>query len=365
MVAQSIAIREDIALAPDEEALLEADLPAGVPTLEVVEEIPELTAAEEQLADVLAAEEIRGEAGDAADDPIWIYLREVRPVPLLKPAEEAMLGKAVARGRQAEAKLAAGVADPGERAQLEAEVERGRWARHRLLQANQRLVIGLAKRYLGRGLPFADLIQEGNLGLMRAIDKFDYRRGFRFSTYATWWVRQAMSRAIADQGRSVRVPVHMLEQTGRVVRAAQQLQQTLGRDPQPDEIAAELKLSPQKVAESLRVAQEPISLETPVGEEDDAYLSDFIADENTPEPLEVAVRSTLRDELSAVMGGLAERERRVLELRFGLADGTSHTLEETGSAVGVTRERARQIEAEALAKLRQPRNRARLREYLN
>ncbi|MHB1007205.1 MAG: sigma-70 family RNA polymerase sigma factor [Chloroflexota bacterium] len=363
MAATRLALRDEIE--PAEKQAIFEEIEAESTVAALVDEIPELTAGEEQMADRLAAENIRGEAGDAADDPIWIYLREVRPVPLLRPEEEMMLGKAIARGRQAEGKLVIAGLAPEERGVIMAETERARWARHRLLQANQRLVIGLAKRYLGRGLPFADLIQEGNLGLMRAIDKFDYRRGFRFSTYATWWVRQAMSRAIADQGRSVRVPVHMLEQTGRVVRTAAQLQQVLGREPEVAEIAASLKITPAKVAESLRVAQDPISLETPVGEEEDAYLSDFIADETMPEPAEAALRSTLRDELVEVLGGLADRERRVLELRFGLADGNVRTLEETGTAVGVTRERARQIEAEALAKLRQPRNRARLREYLN
>lgn len=360
MVAQRLAIPDEIGELEEEE-----EIGAASVNTDASDEIPELTAAEEALAVHLAASEVRGEAGDAADDPIWIYLREVRPVPLLRPDEEMLLGKAIARGRQAEAKLSVSGLSEEELAVIRADVERGRWGRQRLLQANQRLVIGLAKRYLGRGLPFADLIQEGNLGLMRAIDKFDYRRGFRFSTYATWWVRQAMSRAIADQGRSVRVPVHMLEQTGRVVRAAAHLQQTLGREPLPHEIGAHLNISSAKVSESLRVAQDPISLETPVGEEEDAYLSDFIADESMPEPAELALRSTLRDELDDVMNSLGDRERRVLELRFGLDDGNIRTLEETGTAVGVTRERARQIEAEALAKLRHPRNRARLRDYLN
>jgi RNA polymerase primary sigma factor len=328
------------------------------------QEIPELTEAELALADSLAVV-VRGEGGEATDDPIWVYLREVRPVPLLTAKEEALLGKAIARGFQAESRLVSARPGSGEHDLLRAESERGRWARQRLLEANQRLVIGLAKRSLGRGLAFADLIQEGNLGLMRAIEKFDYRRGFRFSTYATWWVRQSMSRAIADHGRSVRVPVHMLEQTTRVVRTAAHLQQELGREPATAEIARALQITPAKVLESLRVAQEAVSLETPVGEEEDAYLSDFIADENAPEPYAMAELSSLRDQLGEVLGNLGERERRVLELRFGLHDGTARTLEETGSAVGVTRERARQIESEALAKLRTPRNRDQLREYLN
>lgn len=329
--------------------------------------VPELTVAEMELAKSMAENDHLGDVGDATDDPIWIYLREVRPVPLLTPSEEMMLAKMVARGRQAEKKLATlpEGEETEERRELREQVEQGRWARQRLQQSNQRLVIGLAKRYIGRGLPFADLIQEGNLGLMRAIEKFDYRRGFRFSTYATWWVRQAMSRAIADQARTVRVPVHMLEQTGRVVRTAAQLEQRLGREAAPEEIARELNISPAKVIESLRVSQEPISLETPVGDEEDALLSDFIADDRLPEPVDLAMHSLLRDDLEELLGGLADRERRVLELRFGLADGTAHTLEETGSAVGVTRERARQIEAEALAKLRRDKNRAKLREYLN
>ena len=365
MVAQVAAYAEDIEEKDGKIVNLAVrDLAVALPETVDDEEVPELTEAELAMADALA-EEVRGEGGEATDDPIWVYLREVRPVPLLNAKEEAMLGKAIARGQQAEARLAASEVEPEERERLVADIERGRWARQRLLQSNQRLVIGLAKRYVGRGLAFADLIQEGNLGLMRAIEKFDYRRGFRFSTYATWWVRQAMSRAIADHGRSVRVPVHMLEQTARVVRTAAQLQQSLGREPEPSEIARELSLTPAKVLESLRVAQEPVSLETPVGEDEDAYLSDFIADETMPEPYELAVRSSLRDELDSVLSRLGERERRVLELRFGLADGNARTLEETGSAVGVTRERARQIEAEALAKLRSPSNRDRLREYLN
>ncbi|MHB1416395.1 MAG: sigma-70 family RNA polymerase sigma factor [Chloroflexota bacterium] len=366
MTSRAAVYAEDIEL-EDEPRLVVAPISgASVTDVDVADEIPEMTEGELALADTLAAGEIRGDGGDVTDDPVLVYLREVRPVPLLTSQEEAMLAKAVARGQQAQARLAAAKALPIETmARLEVEVQRGVWARQRLLQANQRLVIGIAKRHLGRGLAFADLIQEGNLGLMRAIDKFDYRRGFRFSTYATWWVRQAMSRAIADHGRSVRVPVHMLEQTSRVVRTAAQLQQRLGRDPGPEEIAAELNLTPAKVSESLRVAQEPISLETPVGEEEDACLSDFIPDESAPEPVEMAMRSSLRDTLGEVMGGLGDRERRVLELRFGLSDGLARTLEETGSAVGVTRERARQIEAEALSKLRHPRNRDRLRDFLN
>ncbi|MHB1131590.1 MAG: sigma-70 family RNA polymerase sigma factor [Chloroflexota bacterium] len=342
-------------------SLEEPQLGATLRALPDQDEIPALTLAELALADTLS-EEVTGDGGETTDDPVWVYLHEVRPVPLLTAKEEAMLGKAIARGFQAEGKTADAAGD--DRAMLLPDVERGRWARNRLLQANQRLVIGLAKRHLGRGLAFADLIQEGNIGLMRAIDKFDYRRGFRFSTYATWWVRQSMNRAIADHGRSVRVPVHMLEQTRRIVRTVAELQQELGREPVPGEIARQLSITPAKVLESLRVAQEPISLETPVGEEEDACLSDFVADENVPLPLEVALHSSLHDQIGQVLDGLAERERRVLELRFGLVDGTSHTLEETGSLVGVTRERARQIESEALSKLRSANNRARLRDYL-
>ncbi|MHB1132652.1 MAG: sigma-70 family RNA polymerase sigma factor [Chloroflexota bacterium] len=359
MVAES-AVYE----APDE---IEDRFGGG--TLAVVErsapdqggEIPELTAAELALAETLSVE-VRGDGGENTEDPIWVYLREVRPVPLLTAVEEAMLGKAVARGFQAERKRAESTGE--ERERLLGEVERGRWARNRLLQSNQRLVIGLAKRHLGRGLAFGDLIQEGNMGLMRAIEKFDYRRGFRFSTYATWWVRQSMNRAIADHGRSVRVPVHMLEQTNRIIRSAAQLQQQLGREPATAEIADFMGLTPVKVAESLRIIQEPVSLETPVGEEEDASLSDFIADDNARQPLDMALYASLRDQVQEVLSSLAERERRVLEVRFGLADGTAHTLEETGAAVGVTRERARQIESEALSKLRSPRNRDRLRDFL-
>ncbi len=329
--------------------------------------IPEPTCEDKAVAQRMRSAEVQGEAGDMVDDPIWIYLREVRPVPLLKPNEEVVLGKLISRARQSQQLLDDELSrlSPHEVESLHSDIEWGRWAQHRLQQSNQRLIIGLAKKHLGRGLPFADLIQEGNLGLMRAIEKFDYRRGFRFSTYATWWVRQAMSRGIADQGRSVRVPVHMLEQTSKVVRASAQLQQEFGRDPNASEIGEYLDLPLAKVNESLRVAQEPISLETPVGEDDDACLSDFIADDFMPEPEEVALSGTLRDDLSQVMGELSDRERKVLELRFGLGDRNVCTLEETGAAVGVTRERARQIEAEALSKLRHPKHRKQLKDYLN
>lgn len=334
------------------------------PALHAVAEIPELTEDELALADSLAVE-VLGEVGEVTDDPISVYLREVRPMPLLTPKEEAMLGKASARGLQAEARQPSGMASREEGARVVADIGRGRWARQRLLHANQRLVIGMARRFLGHGLPFGDLIQEGNLGLMRAIDKFDYRRGFRFSTYATWWVRQAMSRTIADHGRSVRLPVHVLEQTTRVARVAAKLQQTLGRHPETSEIARELRIAPAKVVESLRAAQDTVSLDLPVGQDGDAYLGDLLADEAALEPFEGAAQSDLRDQLGEILSGLAERERRVLELRYGLIDGTARTLEEIGSAVGVTRERARQIEGLALMRLRTPRNRDKLVDYLS
>ncbi|MHB1006736.1 MAG: sigma-70 family RNA polymerase sigma factor [Chloroflexota bacterium] len=355
----------DVALsAPDAPATLVLGRNPALPGPFAANEVPQLTQDELALADALAVE-VLGQAGNVTDDPISAYLREVRPVPLLTPKEEAVLGKAIARGIQAAARQSSG-RDGGEGHDLGmADIERGRWARQRLLYSNQRLVIGLAKRFLGRGLSLADLIQEGNLGLMRAIEKFDYRRGFRFSTYATWWVRQAMSRAIADHGRSVRLPVHVLEQTTRVARVVATLQQTLGRHPETSEIARALRTTPAKVAASLRAAQDTVSLDLPMGENGDAYLSDLLADEAAPDPFAIAAQSTLRDQLGEILSGLAERERRVLELRYGLIDGTALTLEDIGSAVGVTRERARQIEELALMKLRTLRNRYKLVDYLS
>ncbi|MCL5109412.1 MAG: sigma-70 family RNA polymerase sigma factor [Chloroflexi bacterium] len=334
-----------------------------LPVRPAVAEVPELTEAELALADSLAPE-VLAEAGDATDDPISVYLREVRPIQLLTPQEEAMLGKASALGLQAEARQPSGETSREERALVVAETERGRWARLRLIRANQRLVISMARHFSGRGLPFGDLIQEGNLGLMRAVEKFDYRRGFRFSTYASWWVRQAMSRAIADHSRSVRLPVHVLEQATRVLRVVASLEQTMGRHPKTSEIARELRITPAKVVASQRAVQDTVSLDLPMGEDGNASLSDLLADEAAPDPFERAAQSALRHQLGEVLSGLAERERRVLELRYGLIDGTDLTLEEIGSAVGVTRERARQLEGLALLRLRTPGNLDKLADYL-
>lgn len=363
MLAQATVQADDLDLeAREAPAIL---MPVRRPHLSVQDarqDIPELTEDDLALAGSLAVE-VLGESGDITDDPISIYLREVRPVPLLTFAEEMMLGKASARGFQAEARQPAGEDSPQARAHSLADIERGRWARQRLIHANQRLVIAMARRFSGRGLPFGDLIQEGNLGLMRAIDKFDYRRGFRLSTYATWWVRQAISRAIVAHGRTVRLPAHVVDQVKRVARASANLQQSLGRHPETSEIARELHITSAKVVGSLYAAQDPVSLDMPMGQSGDAYLSDLLADKAAVEPFQAAVRSGLRDSLGAIMSVLTERERRVLELRFGLTDDVAHTLEEVGSAVGLTRERARQIEGLALRKLRTSSNRYQMADY--
>ncbi|MHB1132489.1 MAG: sigma-70 family RNA polymerase sigma factor [Chloroflexota bacterium] len=343
--------------------LLASGTDTALPARHEAEEIPELTKDELALADSIAVE-VLGESGDVTDDPTAVYLREVRPVPLLTPRQEAMLGKASARGLQAEARQPSSMAGQEERALGVVDIERGRWARQRLLRANQRLVISIARGFMSYGLPFGDLIQEGNLGLLRAIEKFDYRRGFRFSTYATWWVRQTMSRAIAVHGRSIRLPVHVLERMTRVAKVTATLQQTLGHHPETRDIALELRITPAQVAETLRAARDTVSLDLPVGQGGDIYLSDLLADEAAPEPFERAAQSDLRDQLAAILAGLPERERRVLELRYGLIDGSARTLEETGAAVGLTRERARQIEGLALMRLRTISNREKLIDYL-
>jgi len=298
------------------------------------------------------------------DDSISLYLKEIGRVPLLTAAEEVSLAKRMERGRDARQVLAEGVDDWEEREKLLWYVRDGQAAQEHLIKANSRLVVSVAKKYVGRGVPFLDLIQEGNIGLIRAVKKFDYRRGYKFSTYATWWIRQAVTRAIADQGRTIRVPVHMYEQINRLTRTSRQLVQELGRDPTTEEIAEELGVTPHKVEHIMRVSQRPLSLEMPVGEEEDSYLGDFIEDEDADSPSEAAGQQLLREVIDEIFASLTPREVRILQLRFGLVDGYCYTLEEVGKKFGVTRERIRQIEAQALSRLRHPSRSRKLRDYL-
>jgi RNA polymerase primary sigma factor len=298
------------------------------------------------------------------DDTIGLYLKEVGRVPLLTAEEEVELAQRIERGRLAREELARGNVSPRRRQELQALIEDGWAAREHLITANSRLVISVAKKYMGRGVPFLDLIQEGNIGLIRAAKKFDYRRGHKFSTYATWWIRQAVTRAIADQGRTIRVPVHMGDQINKLLRVQHQLTQRLGRDPSVEELAGALDVTPQKVENMIQVARRPLSLETPTDDEEDSVLGDFIQDEEVPAPDETATYNLLREHLDAVLNGLPPREVRILQLRYGLLDGQAYTLEEVGRKMGVTRERVRQIEAQALSRLRHPAIRRKLREYL-
>lgn len=302
--------------------------------------------------------------GVAADDTVSLYLREMARVPLLSLEEETHLAHVIEMGREAERLLANNGTDPVERARLEAMVEQGRAAREHLIKANTRLVVSIAKKYIGRGVPFLDLVQEGNLGLMKAVEKFDYRRGYRFSTYATWWIRQTISRAVADQSRTIRVPVHMSDRIRRLYKTARQLEQEYGRPPTPEEIAAELDMEPRKVQWMMRVSWRPLSLEYPVGEEEDSELGSFIEDESTPTPPQSVYQKMLAEEIEEVLSTLSPREARILRLRFGLGGNRSHTLEEVGQKFGLTRERIRQIEGKALRRLRHPRRSRQLRQYL-
>ena len=277
--------------------------------------------------------------GISIDDPVRMYLKEIGKIPLLKPHEEIEYAKRMMEGDEV--------------------------AKQRLVEANLRLVVSIAKRYVGRGMLFLDLIQEGNLGLIKAVEKFDYERGFKFSNYATWWIRQAITRAIADQARTIRIPVHMVETINKLIRVSRQLLQELGRDPKPEEIAKEMDMSEEKVREIMKIAQDPVSLETPIGEEEDSHLGDFIPDEDALAPAEAAAYSLLKDQIEEVLGSLNEREQKVLKLRFGLEDGRARTLEEVGKEFDVTRERIRQIEAKALRKLRHPSRSKKLRDYLD
>ena len=288
------------------------------------------------------------------DDPVRMYLREIGRVPLLTAEEEVALAKRMERGKLERQK-------PCPNFRL---IEDGEEAQRRLTEANLRLVVSVAKKYIGRGMSLLDLIQEGNIGLIRAVEKFDYKKGYKFSTYATWWIRQAITRAIADQARTIRIPVHMVETINRLIRISRRLLQDLGREPTSEEIAAEMQITPEKVREIIKVSQEPVSLETPIGEEEDSHLGDFIEDQAALAPAEAASHQLLKEQVESVLGGLSERERKVLQLRFGLDDGRSRTLEEVGREFKVTRERIRQIEAKALRKLRHPSRSRKLKDYL-
>ncbi|MBQ7143875.1 MAG: RNA polymerase sigma factor RpoD [Oscillospiraceae bacterium] len=304
----------------------------ALPELEQLEEIEEVT--EEEIMDTDAMADTF-----STDDPVRMYLKEIGKVALLTPEEEYELAKRMADG------------DPV--------------AKRRMTEANLRLVVSIAKRYVGRGMLFLDLIQEGNLGLIKAVEKFDYEKGYKFSTYATWWIRQAITRAIADQARTIRIPVHMVETINKVIRVSRQLLQELGHDPSAEEIAEEMGMPVDKVRDILKIAQEPVSLETPIGEEEDSHLADFIPDEDASEPAEAASFSLLKEQLMEVLSTLTPREEKVLRLRFGLEDGRTRTLEEVGKEFNVTRERIRQIEAKALRKLRHPSRSKKLRDFLN
>ena len=346
--AEDLAALEELQLTPEEQEKLDEKLAglnidaAGddtlpplddvVPELEEIQEIEEIT--EEELADTDAMADTF-----STDDPVRMYLKEIGKVPLLSPEEERDLAMKMAEGDED--------------------------AKRRMAEANLRLVVSIAKRYVGRGMLFLDLIQEGNLGLIKAVEKFDFRKGFKFSTYATWWIRQAITRAIADQARTIRIPVHMVETINKLVRISRQLLQELGREPTPEEIADKMSIPVERVREIIKISQEPVSLETPIGEEEDSHLGDFIQDENVPVPAEAAAYTLLKEQLQEVLGTLTEREQKVLRLRFGLDDGRARTLEEVGREFNVTRERIRQIEAKALRKLRHPSRSRKLKDYLD
>ncbi len=310
--------------------------------------------------------------GVSIEDPVRMYLKEIGKVPLLSAEEEIDLAQNMEDGVVAREKIAilrkreaeGGEDNTEEIAELQKIADIGDEAKKRLAEANLRLVVSIAKRYVGRGMLFLDLIQEGNLGLIKAVEKFDYRKGYKFSTYATWWIRQAITRAIADQARTIRIPVHMVETINKLIRVSRQLLQELGREPSPEEIAAEMNMPVERVREILKISQEPVSLETPIGEEEDSHLGDFIQDDNVPVPAEAAAFTLLKEQLEEVLGTLTEREQKVLTLRFGLEDGRARTLEEVGKEFNVTRERIRQIEAKALRKLRHPSRSRKLKDYL-
>lgn len=311
---------------------------SDISNLDIDDSIDEDTSKEENTMEIEQID-LTLPKGISIDDPVRMYLKEIGKIPLLKPHEESELARRMHEGDEI--------------------------AKQRLVEANLRLVVSIAKRYVGRGMLFLDLIQEGNLGLIKAVEKFDYTKGFKFSTYATWWIRQAITRAIADQARTIRIPVHMVETINKLIRVSRQLLQELGRDPKPEEIAKEMDMTEDKVREIMKIAQDPVSLETPIGEEEDSHLGDFIPDDDAPAPAEAAAYSLLKEQIEEVLGSLNEREQKVLKLRFGLEDGRARTLEEVGKEFDVTRERIRQIEAKALRKLRHPSRSKKLRDYLD
>ncbi len=351
-------LENEIDILPDEEPsdeLVLAD--GGEPNLADVEEV-----------DISTYDQLP--ASLKVDDPVRMYLKEIGKIPLLNLDEETELAKLVVDGREARFKLEKIEADDQNTVSIEEYealhdiVDKADDAKDRLVNANLRLVVSIAKRYLSRGLQFLDLIQEGNMGLIKAVDKFDYNKGFKFSTYATWWIRQAITRAVADQARTIRIPVHMVETINKLVRVQRQLVQELSREPSPEEVAERMEISVEKVQQIQRIAQEPISLESPVGEEEDSSLGDFVSDPHALDPYEYTAKMKLREELDAVLATLTEREERVLRLRFGLIDGRQRTLEEVGHEFNVTRERIRQIEAKALRKLKHPSRSKKLKDFM-
>ncbi|MDB4893893.1 MAG: rpoD [Firmicutes bacterium] len=328
----------DVVADRGEDAADEEDVPAGLGE-ETETETETNTATEKEEVEDEVELDLSVPEGIAIDDPVRMYLKEIGRVPLLSAEDEVQLAGRIEQGDEE--------------------------AKRRLAEANLRLVVSIAKRYVGRGMLFLDLIQEGNLGLIKAVEKFDYRKGFKFSTYATWWIRQAITRAIADQARTIRIPVHMVETINKLVRVTRQLVQELGREPAPEEIAAQMEISLERVREIQKISQEPVSLETPIGEEEDSHLGDFIEDQDAPAPAEAASFRLLKEQLEEVLETLTPREEKVLRLRFGLDDGRARTLEEVGHVFGVTRERIRQIEAKALRKLRHPSRSKKLKDYLD
>ena len=339
---------------------------------DLLPDLPDDEPAAEEIADVEEEELVDPNSlvsSFSIDDPVRMYLKEIGKVPLLNPDEEIVLAQAMSKGAEAAEKLdeveKPVSATEEEIAAWKADRKAGEKAKQKLAEANLRLVVSIAKRYVGRGMLFLDLIQEGNLGLIKAVEKFDYTKGYKFSTYATWWIRQAITRAIADQARTIRIPVHMVETINKVIRVSRQLLQELGHDPTPNEIAAEMNMPVDKVREILKIAQEPVSLETPIGEEEDSHLGDFIPDEGASEPSEAASFTLLKEQLMDVLSTLTPREEKVLKLRFGIEDGRTRTLEEVGKEFNVTRERIRQIEAKALRKLRHPSRSKKLKDFLN
>lgn len=354
---------EDIEVIPEEiERLYDVFEKESIELVEDLDkELEEIEVSKEELEDLSVPEGIN------IDDHVKMYLKEIGKVNLLTPEEELSLAKRMADGEKAKEQLEeiGEEIDEDTKKQIDLLIADGEKAKKSLAEANLRLVVSIAKRYVGRGMLFLDLIQEGNLGLIKAVDKFDYTKGYKFSTYATWWIRQAITRAIADQARTIRIPVHMVETINKLVRVSRQLVQELGREPTPEELAKELNMPVDKVREISKISQEPVSLETPIGEEEDSHLGDFIPDEDAPAPSEAASFVLLKEQLGAVLETLSEREAKVLRLRFGLDDGRARTLEEVGKEFDVTRERIRQIEAKALRKLRHPSRSKKLKDFLD